>query len=47
MFEIKKEVRDSIVAFLSVQVVSAGVGAGLMQVCEILKGLKEVEEKKK
>lgn len=49
MFEIKKEVRDQIVNFLSAQVVSAQVGAGLMQVCQILNTLPEVkvEEEKK
>ena len=44
MLKIDKKTRDQIIAFLQVQVVSAPTGAGLMQVCEILKGLEEIKE---
>jgi hypothetical protein len=38
--------RDEIVKFLQTQVVPAPTGSGLMQVCQILGSLKEVEEPK-
>ena len=45
MYQIEKQVRDNIVNFLQTQVVSANVGAGLMEVARILSTLKEVEVK--
>jgi len=44
MLKLESKVRDEIVRFLQAQVVPANVGSGLMQVCQILTALKEVEE---
>ena len=46
MLNLENKTRDEIVNFLKGQVVPAQVGAGLVQVCNILAGLKDVEEKK-
>lgn len=46
MLKLETKTRDEIVSFLQAQVVSARVGAGLMECARILANLKEVETPK-
>jgi hypothetical protein len=47
MLKIKKEQRDEIVRWLRTQIVPSEVGAGMIQVANMLAGLEEIKEEVK
>lgn len=45
MYKLPKSTRDEIVRWLRIQLVPAEVGAGMIQIVNILSGLEEIKEK--